>query len=90
MKVSVLSLKLTRVNPLIDSSKTEEDGKLCRDIFIEGRSGVKILARIDETKVDTYRTDFNGFSSLEDEEREQLVSIIKEYSATPLEVRLTK
>lgn len=90
MKVKDLSMQLTRLNPVFDSAKTKEDGKSCRDVFVESRSGLKRLARIDETKENTYRTDFNGFKTLTKDCQEQLVSILDTYCGTPVEVRLNK
>jgi len=90
MNVRALCLQLTNLNPSYDSMKTEEDGKYCRDIIIEVRSGVKTLARIDETQENTYRTNFNGFKALTKDSQEQLTQLLDEYSATPVELRLMK
>lgn len=90
MKVKELSFNLARLNPLFDSTKVEEDGKLYREVFIEVRSGVKVLARIDETKENTYSTKYNGFKGLGSGCQKELVGVLEEYSKTPLDVRLTK
>lgn len=90
MKVLELSLKLTRLNPAFDSEKTEVDGKTCREVFIEVRSGTKVLARIDETQEGTYTTDFKGYGSLSKTIKEELNQLLEEYSNTPVEVRLAR
>lgn len=90
MKVMDLSMKLTQLNPLIDSEKKELDGKVYRDVFIEVRSGVKVLARIDETTEGIYMTDFKGYRVLSDTTKEKLHQLLDEYTQTPVNVRLAK
>lgn len=90
MKVMDLSMKLTQLNPLIDSEKKELDGKVYRDVFIEVRSGVKVLARVDETTEGIYTTDFKGYRALSDTTKEKLHQLLDEYTQTPVNVRLAK
>lgn len=91
MNVRQLCLRLAGVNPMIDSEKTEEDGKICRDIFIESRKGnTEVLVRIDETKENEYNKNFKGFKTLSQQSQQELEDVVKEYCATPVKVRLTK
>ena len=80
------------MNPMFDSIKSEdENGNVCRKIFIELRNGKQdTLVEINETKENTYRTDFKGFKLLTKKKQEELISLVEEYCASPVELRLAK
>lgn len=92
MKVIELSLRLTRLNPMFDSIKSKDDeGNVCRKIFIELRNGKQeTLVEVNETEEGTYNTDFKGFNLLSKKKQEELVSLVEEYCASPVELRLAK
>lgn len=90
MKVIELSLRLTRLNPIFDSKKSDEDENM-RDIFIEKRNGEKkVVASIEEVEEGTYSTNYREFKKLPKKVQNGIVEILEDYCNTPVEVRLSK
>ena len=54
MNVMLLSIELTRLNPMLDSKQYEKDGYLYRDILVEVGSRDESVIRINETSEGEY------------------------------------
>lgn len=89
MNVMLLSIELTRLNPMLDSKQYEKDGYLYRDILVEVGSRDESVIRINETAEGEYEL-LDKFNKLGEDISNKLIEIIENYCLTPVGVRLSR